>query len=73
VFVDSQSDFYGEPLLRDYEQIMTAQGDWSGKLETYRISWIIIPNSTTLAKVLSEDRKWKQVYQDNTAMIFQTP
>jgi len=73
VFVDSQSDFYGEPLLKDYEQIMTAQGDWSGKLETYRIGWIIIPNNTQLAKALSEDWKWKRVYQDHTATIFQTP
>jgi len=73
VFVDSQSDFYGEPLLRDYEQIMTAQGDWQGKLETYRISWVIIPNNMPLTKALSESQKWRQVYQDNTAKIFQTP
>jgi hypothetical protein len=73
VFVDSQSDFYGEPLLRDYEQIMTAQGDWSGKLETYRISWVIIPNDMPLTKAISESQKWRQVYQDNTATIFQTP
>jgi hypothetical protein len=33
VFLDSQSDFYGEKLMRDYEQIMTAQKDWENLLK----------------------------------------
>ena len=70
VFVDSQSDFYGEPLMREYEAMMIAQDNWRELFQKYEISWVIIPTQAPLAKPLSIETDWKTVYQDTVAVIF---
>ncbi|MCC6298249.1 MAG: hypothetical protein IT314_03045 [Anaerolineales bacterium] len=70
VFVDSQSDFYGEALLREYETITLARNDWNGLLERYEINWAIIPVNSPLATQLKNESGWVIVYQDDTAVIF---
>jgi len=69
VFLDSQSDFYGESLIREYDQIMSAGGDWQGILQKYQVDWMIIPVNSPLANVITNNNNWKIVYNDNTAMI----
>jgi hypothetical protein len=61
VFLDSQSDFYGEPLMRDYDQIMTARGDWENLLEKYQVGWMIIPTHSPLAIKISGNPVGKPV------------
>jgi hypothetical protein len=68
VFLDSQSDFYGEPLMRDYDQITSVQGDWENLLEKYQVRWTILPSHEPLTKELMA-QGWKAVYQDQTAVI----
>jgi hypothetical protein len=41
VFLDSQSDFYGEPLMREYDRVVTLGIGWEEVLETYDVKWII--------------------------------
>ncbi len=36
VFLDSQSDFYGEPIMREYDQLIAANGDWMNLLISTR-------------------------------------
>jgi hypothetical protein len=72
VFLDSQSDFYGEALLKDYEQISSLRGDWEKLLETYQVSWAIIPSSGALTTGLRK-QGWEAVYQDPTAVILIKP
>ncbi len=69
VFVDSQSDFYGEPLMRDYETIMLVQNDWIDLLEKYQIDWAIIPTDSPLAVQLKQESDWITLYEDPTAVI----
>jgi hypothetical protein len=69
VFLDSQSDFYGEALMRDYQQIMTTQGNWENILDAYQISWVIVPINSPFAKVLSARSDWATIYQDETTII----
>jgi hypothetical protein len=68
VFLDSQSDFYGEPLIREYESMILAQGDWRRLLETYQVDWAIIPPNSPLAAELKRIG-WLSVYEDETAVI----
>ena len=70
VFLDSQSDFYGEPLMREYESISIARGNWKDLFVKYQIMWAIIPFNSPLAKALATDSDWKSVYQDSVAIIF---
>ncbi|HMB21325.1 MAG TPA: hypothetical protein VKP08_00770 [Anaerolineales bacterium] len=69
VFLDSQSDFYGEALMRDYEQIITARNDWEDLLEKYQVDWMIIPTHSPLARKVFENPGWETLYEDETAVI----
>lgn len=70
VFLDSQSDFYGEPLMRDYESMLIAQDNWKDLFDKYHISWTIIPAHSPLATALASDSGWATVYQDSVAIIY---
>lgn len=69
VFIDSQTDFYGEALARDYNQILNAQSNWEMKLAKYNIDWVILNKSTPLAQVLEIEDHWHVLYNDNVAII----
>lgn len=69
VFLDSQSDFYGEDLMRDYDQIISANVDWESLLQKYEVDWFIIPINAPLAGEISNAANWKIVYSDSTSMI----
>ena len=71
VFVDSQSDFYGESLMREYVDILSAQDDWSNLLEKYHVDWVIIPTNSPLAGFLVTEPGWAVAYQDTVAIIIQ--
>ncbi|MBV6400662.1 MAG: hypothetical protein CNIPEHKO_00956 [Anaerolineales bacterium] len=71
VFVDSQSDFYGEPLMRDYETMMYAKNNWRDLLNQYQITWAIIPSNAPLANQLEQEIGWTVLYEDPVAVIIQ--
>ncbi len=71
VFVDSQSDFYGEPLMRDYETTLLAKYNWRDLLEDYEVDWVIVSPQSPLASALANDTTWKTNYQDSVAIILQ--
>lgn len=70
IFLDSQSDFYGEPLMRDYESMLIAQGNWNDLFNKYQISWTILPIHSPLARALASDSEWTTAYQDSVAVIY---
>lgn len=72
VFLDSQSDFYGEPFMKDYEQVISARGDWKILLEKYEVTWAIIPPALPLAVEL-KTQGWQPIYEDETAIILLKP
>lgn len=71
VFVDSQSDFYGEAFLRQYSNIDSGAPNWDVELTQYNVNWIIVPRDAGLASIASESMDWKIVYQDPVAIIFE--
>jgi hypothetical protein len=68
VFIDGQTDFYGESLTREYEQVISAARGWKAIMNKYQIEWAIIPSGSDLASALSDDG-WATLYQDETATI----
>ncbi len=69
VFIDGQTDFYGEALTREYEKVITVQPGWERVLTRYHVEWVIIPSELDLVLALQE-QDWQPVYQDSTAAIF---
>lgn len=73
VFIDGQTDFYGEALTREYTQVMTLAAGWESVLEKYDVSWVIVQSDKPLVKALQEETRWTVVYQDTTATILHEP
>ena len=68
VFIDGQTDFYGEALTQEYEQIITLSDGWEEILDKYQVSWVIIPASSPLEMAL-ENVSWEILYKDETTTI----
>jgi hypothetical protein len=69
VFLDSQTDFYGEALTREYEQVITASEGWEDVLARYDVSWVILSQEVRLARILQDHADWEMIYKDGTAII----
>ncbi|MFH1186473.1 MAG: hypothetical protein V1755_15795 [Chloroflexota bacterium] len=70
VFIDSQSDFYGEEFTRRYEEAVLARGDWQAYLGAHDVKWAVIPASSALSVALAADHAYQRVYHDQTASIY---
>jgi hypothetical protein len=72
VFIDGQTDFYGEALMREYFDVIDLNTNWESILDKHDVSWMIIPRNEALAKYLYSvhDGPWHVIYQDDTAVIF---
>jgi hypothetical protein len=71
VFIDGQTDFYGEALTREYEQVITLSDGWQAVLEKYDVAWVLIPPDSGLARALHSGGAWSEVYADPTAVILE--
>lgn len=70
VFIDGQTDFYGEALTREYLQILNAEPGWQETLRKYNVQWVIVPPSRPLAKELARSGDWREWFRDETAVVW---
>ena len=70
VFIDGQTDFYGEDLTREYEKVITLAEGWQEVLDKYQVRWVIMPRKSTLGQALNNNVSWENVYQDDTSEIW---
>jgi hypothetical protein len=69
VFIDGQTDFYGERLTRQYEQVLTLSPGWQQVLTDYQVNWVLMPPNEALTQNLLADPGWQIVYRDETAVL----
>jgi len=69
VFIDGQTDFYGEMLTRQYEQVITLSPGWERVLDQYNIDWVIMPSGSDLTTALKNIPEWDQIYKDEFSEI----
>lgn len=69
VFIDGQTDFYGEALTRQYEQVIGLAPAWQEVLQRYGVRWAILPPGSSLEQALVTELGWQAVYRDDTAVI----
>lgn len=72
VFIDGQTDFYGEALTREYESVITVEDGWQDILERYQVEWVILPVDGALSKALQANSEWGTLYEDSTAIILRS-
>jgi hypothetical protein len=71
VFVDGRSDFYGDDFVQKYLDVMNVKYDWQETLGHFGINTILLPPSAPLAGALKESNRWRVVYDDGVALVFQ--
>ncbi|MCJ7717317.1 MAG: hypothetical protein MUO54_12475 [Anaerolineales bacterium] len=69
VFIDGQTDFYGEALTRQYEQVITISPGWEVVLDQYNIDWVLMPTESDLSAALESIPCWAPVYRDKLSEI----
>lgn len=75
VFIDGRSGtVYSERVLKDYMAFIFLEKDWEEKIATYKIDAIMVENNKDF--VLSYNKglyhdKWKQVFSDGVATIYE--
>ena len=70
VFIDGQTDFYGEDLTRIHEETISGEGEWRLVLDEYEINWILLKPDRPLVQLLSLSQNWEEVYSDNVSSVF---
>lgn len=70
VFIDGQTDFYGEDFTRQYEKVISLSDGWQEVLDQYQVGWVILPRGEALTQQIQSDPGWLTVYEDNVAAIF---
>jgi hypothetical protein len=73
VFIDGQTDFYGEALTREYAKVMYLEEGWQATLAKYDITWVIVPSSGPFVEALQDQMGWTIVYRDGTTDIIRKP
>lgn len=69
VFIDGQTDFYGEDLTREYLAVTALNPEWEEILQKYGVDWVIFPVNEPLSDTLRQDESWYIVYEDTTSLI----
>jgi hypothetical protein len=70
VFVDGRTDFYGEELIRQYDDTSLLHTNWQAALQQYNISWTLLPTDHRLNLALALLPDWHFVYSNEVATIF---
>jgi hypothetical protein len=69
VFIDGQTDFYGEPLTREYETVISLNDGWENVLNKYNVNWAIVETNSVITNALANEQHWEILFQDETATI----
>lgn len=69
VFVDGRTDLFGDEIIGEWMQILQARGDWSARLDTWKVDWVLIEPNRPLASSL-QAQHWKIAYQDDHSILF---
>ena len=69
VFIDGQTDFYGEALTQEYLDVQDVKPGWRDLLDRYDVQWIIFPSNSALEQVLTASGIWDTAYRDAMAVV----
>jgi hypothetical protein len=70
VFIDGQTDFYGEALSKRYVAIRGAEGNWKDALGQAGVRLILLPPDAPLVEAL-DGPGWRTVSSDQTSVLLE--
>lgn len=69
VFIDGQTDFYGEALSREYLAALLGGPEWREVLNEHGVTWTLIATGEPLVQLLDLAPEWQRIYEDGVATI----
>jgi len=70
VYIDGRTDLYDDVFIRRYLNVAAGGEGWLQALDEDGINLVLIESDSTLAKFLSRDPAWVELYRDDLATIF---
>jgi hypothetical protein len=71
VFIDGQTDFYGEELTRAHTRISALYPGWRDLLSKWDVSLVMVPGQRSLPHELVREPAWRIWFCDSTAVVLQ--
>jgi hypothetical protein len=71
VFVDGRSDFYGDDFEEKYIDVLNVKVGWEKTLSRFGVNTILMSPTAPLTGALKESSRWKVIYDDGIAVVFQ--
>jgi hypothetical protein len=69
VFIDGQTDFYGDELSREYLGVITLSEGWRETLEKHQVRWVVSYTGSGLVEQLERGGGWTRVHRDQLATV----
>jgi hypothetical protein len=70
VFVDGQTDFFGDSIVKEYHVIRDVSPGWRNALSGWRIDLALLETDSPLADALAHESGWEPIECDSTAVLF---
>ncbi len=70
VFVDGRADFYGEPLVKEFDDVTALRTNWTQILAKYDVRWTLMPTDHRLNVALALKSEWRVAYTDEVSAIY---
>ncbi|MEK7409277.1 MAG: hypothetical protein AAB225_29795 [Acidobacteriota bacterium] len=71
VFIDGRSDFYGATFGEEYLDLLRGKHAWQRTLDRYDVGAVLLRADASLASTLKETSRWRVVYDDGVAILFE--
>jgi hypothetical protein len=71
VSIDGRLDLYGDARIQEFSNLWTGKPGWATDPELLRANLVITPRVSAIAALLNTDARFKAVYDDGQAMVFQ--
>lgn len=70
VYVDGRSDFYGEPLGKEYLHVLQLSSDWQKIFERRGFDTVLLPPDWPLVQMLKRSSDWRMVEDTGKVTLF---
>lgn len=70
VFIDGQTDFYGEKLSREYLTVLKARPGWERVIDEHEVTWTLTRREEPINQLLAMSSSWQLTYEDDVVAMY---
>jgi MFS family permease len=70
IFIDGRNNLYANGVVMDYMRVQAVAEGWEEVLDMYDLNTVLWLSQTPLDQALSRDPRWRQVYRDDSSVVF---